>query len=311
MNGINNDLGDKDAAEQIAAQEAGIADSTTAANATSAATQAQYIQAFNAGAAANLMMPPPAFPGVQNPAASLPASFASMPPLVANPQAASATPQSLWMPPQFPGMFPPLQQQQATTSVTAALPTDPLPSDATRPTFVNARQYKRILKRREARAKLEEFYRQKRTASSSGSNKPYQHESRHRHAKKRPRGPGGRFLTKVSKARIAWFGVIDRLARMLTLHSNSRSMNWLLTIRIIQKRIQTIMYHRHMGITIMTTTNETRAMRMKGIRRRKLDNRAAGCMIQPWMCSWDNTNATNIKLYLYKRGGHSATTYPR
>ena len=88
-----------------------------------------------------------------------------------------------------PAVANPALEQQA-----AASPAAP------RPTFVNAKQYRRILKRREARAKLEEYYRQKRAkkADQEGKDpKPYMHESRHRHAMKRPRGPGGRFLTKV------------------------------------------------------------------------------------------------------------------
>ncbi|KAL3902473.1 MAG: hypothetical protein SGARI_005818 [Bacillariaceae sp.] len=68
-----------------------------------------------------------------------------------------------------------------------------------RPTLVNAKQFQRILKRREARAKLEEYYAKRRAYKKlHPEKKPYMHESRHRHAMKRPRGPGGRFLTKVS-----------------------------------------------------------------------------------------------------------------
>lgn len=103
---------------------------------------------------------------------------------------------ALWMPP---------VQMYATAGVAVAQPeATALPAIAvqqTRPTFVNAKQYKRILKRREARARLVEYHRQKKVAqelaeANGTARRPYLHESRHRHAMKRPRGPGGRFLTK-------------------------------------------------------------------------------------------------------------------
>lgn len=66
-----------------------------------------------------------------------------------------------------------------------------------RPTYVNAKQYHRILKRRETRAALEDHYRK----VAKRNVQPYQHESRHQHAMKRPRGKHGRFLTGDELAR--------------------------------------------------------------------------------------------------------------
>ncbi|KOS19292.1 Transcriptional activator HAP2 [Escovopsis weberi] len=88
-----------------------------------------------------------------------------------------------------PGVAPPqmppaqaMQHPQSPEMPTGAVEESPL--------YVNAKQFHRILKRRVARQRLEEQLR-----LTFKGRKPYLHESRHNHAMRRPRGPGGRFLT--------------------------------------------------------------------------------------------------------------------
>ncbi|KAJ1647003.1 Transcriptional activator [Coemansia asiatica] len=100
------------------------------------------------------------------------------------------------------------------------------PGDNDDPVFVNAKQYHRIMKRREARARLTAEHK------LNAKRKPYLHESRHRHAMRRPRGPGGRFLTSAEIAELERKGELPAASSG---HNNSVSSQIPLPSAVVSK----------------------------------------------------------------------------
>ncbi|KAA0201817.1 hypothetical protein HAZT_HAZT009791 [Hyalella azteca] len=135
----------------------------------------------------------------QQSVAQVPATASSPPHIATSPVSAAAQVAA----PQQATQVPVQHGTQVVTHSQGALPANVLMEE---PLYVNAKQYHRILKRRQARAKLESDGR------IPKERRKYLHESRHRHAMNRVRGEGGRFDKGTSPEKWKERQMLDNLS---------------------------------------------------------------------------------------------------
>nr|XP_043613155.1 nuclear transcription factor Y subunit A-10-like isoform X2 [Erigeron canadensis] len=107
------------------------------------------------------------------------------------------------------------------------------------PVFVNAKQYHGIIRRRRSRAKAEM------ARKVTKSRKPYLHLSRHLHAKRRPRGCGGRFLNTKEMENVK----VGNLDSKLTEHPTGSQRS-----EVVQSDQETNGSRIHMPVSEVTST---------------------------------------------------------